>query len=193
MNYISEEELFCFYAWATPSPELQDKLDVMKGWAAKRLEAAVPAWAKPKRMPATFKPNLTQHSPNFLTIHGNPHPKELFYGLPRFDVQAYVEDWNERCRYLKPSPAGSMTLPEIRAMFSVDQPWIAQNTRKPKTSGPRTLVQICPKYLVWETPGLPRGWMKFPKASEIIKARPGYLQFRMDEKGNTLTLTREAA
>jgi hypothetical protein len=85
----------------TPSLELQARLDIMKGWTAKRLAAAVPNWAKPRFLPPTFKPQLSQKLPNLLTRHIDPHPNKLFLYMPE-DLHSYVEEWEDKC-YLKPS------------------------------------------------------------------------------------------
>lgn len=92
-----------FYAGAKHSDNLQSKLDVMQAWTAKRLAAAVPAWAKPKFLPGPFKPQLSQR----FSMHGNTSCKctrtvEQFRGLYEdMTVNEYVSTWNER-NNLKP-------------------------------------------------------------------------------------------
>lgn len=84
-----------------------------------------------------------------------------------------------------------MTLKEIHAMFEIGQVWTAENTKIPKMNGPRKLIEKYTANLVWELPTLPRGWMPFPKARDVVEARAGYLKYRLgDAAGNTVALTR---
>jgi len=79
---------------------LQSKLDVMKGWSAKRLAAAVPAWAKPNLMPAPFKPQLSQKLPNFCTRMLEQWTIATFRGYDKCKTTAeYVARWNTEHGY----------------------------------------------------------------------------------------------
>lgn len=82
---------------------LQNKLDLMKGWSAKRLAAAVPAWARCKMLPPYRGPQLSQ----IFKHHGAtmpksaPHPQVDFACMPHdATVQEYVEAWDERQHYV---------------------------------------------------------------------------------------------
>ncbi|PYS87675.1 MAG: hypothetical protein DMF62_11705 [Acidobacteria bacterium] len=99
----SQEELAAFYRDAKPSEQLQARLDNMKSWSAKRLATAVPAWAKPTMLPATFKPQLSQR----FTHYGDTTCKCTrvaadFADLSRFadDPAAYIAEWNRRWHLL---------------------------------------------------------------------------------------------
>lgn len=72
-----------------------------------------------------------------------------------------------------------MTLKEIQAMFEVGQQWEAVNTYVAKASGTRTVVQKLSTQMVWKTPIADRSWMQFPKASQVIEARDGFLSFNL--------------
>ena len=88
-----------------------------------------------------------------------------------------------------------MTLKQIHAMFEVGQTWLATNTYQHKASGPRVLVQKLSAQLVWKTSMADRSWMKFPKASDIVEVRDGFLAFRLFPDGRRpdaiVTLTRK--
>jgi hypothetical protein len=98
-----------------------------------------------------------------------------------------------------------MTLKQIRAMFAVGEEWTAVNTYNPKASGPRVLVEARSTQFIWKTPQAERSFMPIPKASQIIVARDGFVQFKLftseDETKYrkpgvieaTLTLTRVCA
>lgn len=72
-----------------------------------------------------------------------------------------------------------MTLKEIQAMFGVGTQWEAVNTYNEKASGTRSVVQKLTTQLVWKTPTSDRSWMQFPKASQVIEARDGFLSFNL--------------
>jgi hypothetical protein len=88
----------------------------------------------------------------------------------------------------------TMTLAQIRAMFQVGQVWEAVNTLNPKADGARTLQELHTKQFVWSSDAMPRFWMNFPKAGEIVEASDGKLVFRIlgNNREGTITLRRRA-
>lgn len=73
-----------------------------------------------------------------------------------------------------------MTLKQIHSMFEIGQTWDEINTYCPAMSGPRTLAEKLTTQLVWNVPRkTERGWMKIPKASQVIEARDGFLHYRL--------------
>lgn len=94
-----------------------------------------------------------------------------------------------------------MTLEDIKAMFQPGQEWEAVNTHMPKASGVRKVVQVLTTQMVWANHLGPKFWMQFPKASQVIEARDGFLKFDLYEAGakfrpdheTTVTLTRMEA
>ena len=82
----------------------QSKLDQMRGWGARRLEAALPSWAK-ARLAAhrafnrPFKPDLRMHLPNPCTRFLDPRTAADFVGLDGLDAKAYVKAWDRQHQY----------------------------------------------------------------------------------------------
>jgi hypothetical protein len=85
-----------------------------------------------------------------------------------------------------------MTLEAIRAMFKVGETWVGTNTLHDKINGPRTLTKLGSVEFRWSTADQPDFYTRFPKASEIIEARDGYVKFYIHrDRKHTLTLKKE--
>lgn len=72
-----------------------------------------------------------------------------------------------------------MTLAEIKAMFQPGTTWHAA-TPYPKTSGPRTVLRMESKKIVWTTSHSDRPlYMDLPPQSQVIEAREGFLMWHL--------------
>jgi len=76
-------------------------------------------------------------------------------------------------------------------MFKAGQFWQAENTYSTRANGERRVQKVGGGYLIWEIPSEPRWRMEFPKASDVIEAKDGFLKIRVKaHTEHTLTLTR---
>jgi len=85
-----------------------------------------------------------------------------------------------------------MTLREIKAMFNVGDTWNAVNTYIPAINGDRKIIEIRDDGIIASTNLYRNIHTEWPKASQIIAARPGYIKIRFAEHlhldGHTLEL-----
>lgn len=72
-----------------------------------------------------------------------------------------------------------MTLKEIKAMFQPGQQWKADNTYQPQANGLRTVRRVHSTQMTWDWPDGRVGYMRFPKASQVIESRDGYIRFKL--------------
>ena len=95
-----------------------------------------------------------------------------------------------------------MTIKEIKAMFRSGDVWNGENTYNPNATGVRLITKVRGVDIIYFTNNDNRTMhMDWPKASQIIEARPGYLKFNLDDgshkrerlKGHMLTLTKKEA
>jgi len=84
-----------------------------------------------------------------------------------------------------------MTLKEIKTMFAPGQIWTALNSKFPTACGQRAVKSLHTKYIIWEILGK-KSYMDWPKAAQIIEARPGHVKFNfpLEFGGHTVTLTK---
>lgn len=96
-----------------------------------------------------------------------------------------------------------MTIPQIKAMFAPGQTWtltrlgfvpltihgnLGTSTMPPPNySEVRVIHEVRAGNLITRRPNGTPSWAPWPKASEIIEARPGYLQWKYTGQPGTLT------
>ena len=88
-----------------------------------------------------------------------------------------------------------ISIEEFKAMFHVGDTWRAVNTYITATNGDRKILEIRDSGIISETSQCKNIHTVWPKASQIISARPGYVKFRLSERfkyldGHTVELTK---
>jgi hypothetical protein len=76
-----------------------------------------------------------------------------------------------------------MTLAQIKSMFIVGSKWRAtrrDTLRQTATEESRSVEKAGSKDIVFLRQGSPRIWTQWPRAKEVLEARPGYLHFQYD-------------
>lgn len=91
-----------------------------------------------------------------------------------------------------------MTLKEIKAQFIHGDRWTCRREERRPNMGTnliqtslRTVQHAGPTYLTWRMDTGQPLETKWPRASEIIEASPGFLQFHYFDGGVVLTFTKE--
>lgn len=87
-----------------------------------------------------------------------------------------------------------MTLAEIKAMFKIGQVWTGKRTPGFKgeacTITKRTVSELRGNAIIFSLNGDgQRYWCNWPKARDIIEARPGYLRFKLPTVDAEVELT----
>lgn len=77
-----------------------------------------------------------------------------------------------------------MTLNEIKTMFQPGQQWTGKRSPgfkgEPSTVTQRTVKDLLTAQMTWSLAGDGRPyWMDYPRARDVIEARPGYLRFHV--------------